>query len=321
MNLEQNSCILIVDDEAVIREYFFLKLKREGYYVVRAENGNDALSQLKKEQVDLVLTDLEMPEMDGFELLEKLSIHHPAVPAIVISALSGPENITRAIQRGAINFLPKPVNSDLLTIIVKKGLQQRKYRLKEEVEGRQDVSIKRFISKVINQCNKYEASYEIPVGITDSFDSLIDTLSWLWKQSALNGGFNGDLKNFPLFAYELLSNSISYGRLSISSSLRDIDEYSDHLFEEALVTALKEQGNKSIRIDFSVSSDHFKVVVNDYGKGFNWRQLPNDVLEVLEKPHGRGILLMTSFGAELSWNEVGNEVTFILHADNGRHNQ
>ena len=307
-----NHSILVVDDEEAIREVFRFKLKRQGYDVTMAENGKEALARLKDAPFDLVLTDLEMPVMDGFELVERASSEYPTVPTIVISSVGEPERIAQAIQSGATNFLPKPVNEEVLLTIVKKGLNQRKQRLKEEEEAQRDASINEFVSKISRLCNHYEACYEFPVGITANFDGLIETILRIWKQSALYGGFQGETKNFPLFADELLSNSISYGRLGIPSSLRDTDDPEDWSFEETLEKTLKEQSDKTIRVAFSVSPDRFQVIVYDNGKGFNWRELPDNILDVLEKPHGRGVLLMRSFGAELSWNETGNEVTFTL---------
>lgn len=315
MTEKRKQLILLVDDESAIREFFKFKLERASYGVITAENGKEALSILDDSSIDLVLTDLVMPVMDGLELLERVTREYPTVPVIIISGVGDPEKIVRAIQAGAVNFLPKPVNHEVLSTIVEKGLNRRIQLLKEAKQAERDAAISEYVSRISQRCKYYEACYEVPVGTARDMDSLIETLLQIWKQSALYGGFRGEMKNFPLLASELLSNCISYGRLGVSSTLRDTEDPFDRSFENAVDERIINKADETMSVLFFVTHDQFRVVIKDYGDGFNWRELPDNILDVLEKPHGRGVLLMRSIGAELSWNDVGNEVTLTLRAD------
>ena len=177
------------------------------------------------------------------------------------------------------------------------------------------MSLNEFVCNVSKEPQQYLACYDFSVGMTGHVDDLIAELQKIWDECAMLGGYQGNSSKFPLFAYELFSNTLIYGRLNVPSNLRDTFDPADMRFEEAIEEALIEHGHKLIKISFNVRQDRFQVTVNDGGEGFDWRKLPADVLDVLEKPHGKGILIMRSFGAKLRWNEKGNEVTLTLRVD------
>ncbi len=103
--------ILIVDDEPALVKVFSIKLRVSGYEVITALNGQEALDLIKAEHPDIVLLDVIMPGMDGFEVLRKLR-SFSKLPVIVFSAR--PEYARRAISLGANDFLAKPFNIDEL---------------------------------------------------------------------------------------------------------------------------------------------------------------------------------------------------------------
>ncbi len=107
--------ILVVDDETdlevLIKQKFRKKIRDQEYEFIFAENGRHALDQLKEHNnVDIVLSDINMPEMDGLTLLSKISEHHSLLKSIIISAYGDMENIRTAMNRGAFDFITKPVN-------------------------------------------------------------------------------------------------------------------------------------------------------------------------------------------------------------------
>ncbi len=108
--------VLVVDDVEANRDVLSRQLKRQGYAVVLAENGQAALDQLRTSHIDLVLLDIMMPEMDGYEALQRLkadpALRH--IPVIMISALSELDAVVRCIELGAEDYLPKPFNPTLL---------------------------------------------------------------------------------------------------------------------------------------------------------------------------------------------------------------
>lgn len=131
--------ILIIDDEKNIREGLSDALELEGYNTVVAENGKLGLERIAKGDIDLVITDLRMPELSGEMVLEKVVAENPSIPVIVLTGHGSIDSAVDAMRKGAYNFLTKPLNLDQLTMIVKRALQSRELsirhrRLLEEVE-------------------------------------------------------------------------------------------------------------------------------------------------------------------------------------------
>ncbi len=125
--------ILVVDDNEVSRRTLARILEREGFSVAGAENGVAALAILAQENIDLILLDILMPEMDGFELLKKLKADrdHRRVPVVMISALEEAENIARCIEMGAEDYLPKVFNPILLQARINASLEKKRMRDQE----------------------------------------------------------------------------------------------------------------------------------------------------------------------------------------------
>jgi adenylate cyclase len=120
--------ILVVDDEVdlemLIKQKFRQKIREHKYEFVFAINGNDALEKLKLHpDIDIVLSDINMPEMDGLTLLTKLNEVSPLIKAVIVSAYGDMDNIRTAMNRGAFDFLFKPVNFDDLDITVEKTIR------------------------------------------------------------------------------------------------------------------------------------------------------------------------------------------------------
>ena len=119
------SSILVVDDQRSAREYLRLLLENEGHDVRSAENGVEALVLLEREPADCVVSDLDMPEMDGIELLSHLSRRWKGVPVVVLTAASEVEQVVEAVRLGATNYLVKPASASALTDAVSKALVLR----------------------------------------------------------------------------------------------------------------------------------------------------------------------------------------------------
>ncbi|KYC42529.1 diguanylate cyclase [Scytonema hofmannii PCC 7110] len=127
-NKEKKAKILVVDDEPdlepLLRQVFRKKIREKKFQLFFAQNGLQALNQLQAEpDIDIVLTDIYMPEMDGLALLTKLSELHPIVKTVIISAYGDFEKIRTAMNRGAFDFLTKPINFQDLEITTNKTLE------------------------------------------------------------------------------------------------------------------------------------------------------------------------------------------------------
>jgi two-component system sensor histidine kinase/response regulator len=120
-----NYTILIVDDESIGRDIVAGHLASEGYHLVLADSGQQALQHLEQNQVDLVVLDVMMPAMDGFEVCERIKTDDRwrHIPVILITAFWNQEQMDRGIAAGAESFLPKPVDGNDLRTQVRLLLQ------------------------------------------------------------------------------------------------------------------------------------------------------------------------------------------------------
>ncbi|WP_445384389.1 response regulator [Robiginitalea sp. IMCC44478] len=120
--------ILVVDDETdlevLIKQKFRKQIRQNDYEFLFAYNGKEALEKLSQDPgVDLVLSDINMPEMDGLTLLSKLHDLNPLLKAVIVSAYGDMDNIRTAMNRGAFDFITKPINFEDLTITMEKTLK------------------------------------------------------------------------------------------------------------------------------------------------------------------------------------------------------
>jgi len=129
--------ILVVDDEDIIRESLSFILKKEKYEVEEATNGKIAFEMLKESSYDLVITDLEMPEMKGIELLDELRKMNLQTNTIVITAYGSMETAIAALRSGASDYILKPVEFDELLIKVKKLFEVRDLHLENRILRRE----------------------------------------------------------------------------------------------------------------------------------------------------------------------------------------
>ena len=139
--------ILVVDDEAdletLIRQKFRQKIRENQYEFVFAMNGVMALEQLEQHQdVDVVLSDINMPEMDGLTLLSKLNEQNTLLKSVIVSAYGDMENIRTAMNRGAFDFITKPVNFEDLETTMQKTLKHVQ-QMKETMQAIKENNILR----------------------------------------------------------------------------------------------------------------------------------------------------------------------------------
>ena len=122
--------MLIVDDNKVNRLLLARNIELLGHRAAAAENGRIAMDMLTADSFDLVLLDIEMPEMDGFEVLEAIKANSDLrdVPVIVTSSVEGLDNVVRCIELGAEDYLPKPVNKVLLGARLSSSLEKKRLR-------------------------------------------------------------------------------------------------------------------------------------------------------------------------------------------------
>lgn len=134
--------ILVVDDEKDICKALSILLSKEGYSVKEAYNGQEALELIKKEAFDLIMTDIKMEKMDGFELLRQVQKISPETPVIMMTAFASVGSAVEAMRAGAADYITKPFINDEIRLTVKRIIEGKKLEL-ENIILRQELSQRR----------------------------------------------------------------------------------------------------------------------------------------------------------------------------------
>ena len=111
--------ILLVDDEEGYRELVARMLAKAGYEVVQAADGIEALSLLEKSKIDLVISDILMPVLNGYALVARLRAKWPHMPVILMTGFLS-QDAAKSMMNGSVDFIPKPINSEVLIQIVQR---------------------------------------------------------------------------------------------------------------------------------------------------------------------------------------------------------
>lgn len=119
--------VLVVDDERSMREMLSIVLKREGYHMTAAENGTAAVAVLEREPVDVLLSDIRMPDLSGVEVLRAAKAANPGIIGIIgimMTAFASKESAVEAMRLGAVDYLDKPFNVDELKLKIRQHLEK-----------------------------------------------------------------------------------------------------------------------------------------------------------------------------------------------------
>ena len=163
--------ILIADDELNIRKVLSATLKKEGYEVVIASNGEDAIALLGNEIIHVIVTDLKMPKADGLEVLGFAKRNHPDTPVILITAHGTVDNAVQALKNGAFDYITKPFEkSDLIRIIDKavktESLARKDFHPHPADAGRY---------RIIGETSQMKSIYEVIERVADTPSTVLIT--------------------------------------------------------------------------------------------------------------------------------------------------
>lgn len=114
--------ILVVDDEVGYREMIQMDLSDRGFNAFTAPGGAEALEILKKEKIDLVVTDMKMPKMDGLDTVKAIKKNHPGIPIVLMTGYAVEERVEKALQLKATACLRKPFDIEDLTTVISAAL-------------------------------------------------------------------------------------------------------------------------------------------------------------------------------------------------------
>jgi len=142
--------ILVVDDERSMRELLAIVLRREGYEVMLAENGRAAIEVLEREPIDLLISDIKMPDMSGVEVLRAAKKADQDVLGIMITAFASTESAVEAMRLGACDYLSKPFDIDLLKMKVREKIENRQLR-QENVLLKRTLGLSHQFSNIIGR--------------------------------------------------------------------------------------------------------------------------------------------------------------------------
>jgi two-component system response regulator PilR (NtrC family) len=152
--------ILIIDDEEVLRDVLQAVLEREGFEVILAATGEEGLSIIDTDEVDLVILDMMLPGISGIETLRSIKETHPHLGVIIITAYSSIDGAIEAMKQGAYHYVPKPFKNEEVVLTVKKALEQR--RLSRENERLQnELSEKYAFNNIIGKSEAMRKVFEL----------------------------------------------------------------------------------------------------------------------------------------------------------------
>jgi len=152
--------ILIVDDEESMREFLTIMLHREGYRVDAVGDGAQAVSRLKDESYDLVISDIKMPRLTGFELLAHLRERHPETMVIMITAFSTTEEAVEAMKQGAYDYITKPFRNEEIRLIVRNALERKSLR-QENLALREELGQRYAFGSLVGKSKAMQEVFEL----------------------------------------------------------------------------------------------------------------------------------------------------------------
>lgn len=292
--------VLVVDDSAVDRRLAGGILeKHPSIEIEYAENGADALAMIKERTPELVVTDLQMPNLNGLELVEAVRSRHPLIPVILMTAHGSEEIAVRALEAGAASYVPKVrLGTDLLdtvdTVLSLSRADQRQ-------------------EKLLSCMRESESTFEL-----ENDASLIPPLvEYLQEQlSRMELCDETGRIRVGVALEEALLNALYHGNLEISTE--QLREASSNLLENDGHDVVAERAaqppycDRRIRLKTKITPDESVYIVEDDGPGYDPAEFasPDDPAS-LERETGRGLMLMRTFMDRVEFSDRGNKVTLV----------
>ena len=152
--------ILVADDEQSMREFLDIMLKKEGYKVSLASNGEEVVKLVDNDLFDLVLLDIRMPKLDGISALKKIKAIAPETVVIMITAYASADTAIKAMKEGAYDYITKPFKVEEIKLIIKNALEKKNLQ-KENILLKQVVRDRYHFGNIIGQSPKMMALYDL----------------------------------------------------------------------------------------------------------------------------------------------------------------
>lgn len=297
-----SSTILVVDDSVSDRTIAAGLLTNGGCgAVLMASNGIEALEVIARSDPALVITDLQMPEMDGMELVSEIRSRHPHLPCVLVTAQGSEESAAEAIRRGAASYVSKRRMAETLWSTVTQVLAAARNRSRQR--------------KIDQFQVRREVEYCIP-NDTTMIETLVARL-----QDSISCPFVIDeleLIQIGIALGEAIRNAIDHGNLELDSELKSMDEGEFERLAEYRSTRAP-WCHRSVGVRVVETPAEIRFTIRDDGPGFDVEKLDYDPTspENLSRPHGRGLFLIREFMDDVSFNEQGNEITLTRRTGMG----
>ncbi len=292
--------VLVVDDSAVDRRLIGGLLEKDDRLQVEyVENGSAALACIRSDPPDVVVTDLQMPELDGLDLVRAVSIHHSNTPVVLMTAHGSEDLAIAALEQGAASYVPKARAAEKLLDTVFQVLAL------SHAEGSYE--------RLLECMDRTEFVFTLGNDPT-VFDPLVD----LVQQIAMGMGVTGAAERFSIGSalQEALLNAYYRGNLEISreqmqeSRERMLMGEKDHLVEQRRAQA--PYRDRKIYCQIAIVPDEARFVIRDEGPGFDVSTIPQHVdAAALDGEAGRGLVLIRACMDEVRHNPQGNEITLV----------
>ena len=287
--------ILIVDDSAVDRRLVQGLLEKcPDLSFMYAANGKEAVEQLKVSPPDLVLTDLQMPEMNGLELVKVVRRKHPLVPVILMTAQGSEEIAVQALASGAASYVPKAklareLEATVESVLATARAQRRHARLMDSITRTHFSFVIDNDPSLIAAVVDHLQDHVVRLGVCDETERI----------------------RVGIALEESLVNAVYHGNLELTSELRESDIHAYYALAEERRREEPYRG-RVVHIEAALSRHEATFVVRDSGPGFDPAALPDPTDPVhLEQLTGRGLLLIRTFMDEVRHNPAGNEITMV----------
>jgi CheY-like chemotaxis protein/anti-sigma regulatory factor (Ser/Thr protein kinase) len=271
-------------------------LKELGWRTREAANGREALAVMAEEPPCVVLTDLQMPDGDGLDLVETIRQNHPFVPVVLMTAWGSEQVALKALQRGAASYVPKTelaaeLADSLERVVAAAQATQNRRRLLS------------CLTRVELEFVLENDPALIPVLVTQIQEHLAPLR--LCDQTVLI--------RVGVALEEALLNAMYHGNLEVSSQLKQEDEAKFHrLIEER--RRQPPYAGRRLGVTARLAPDRAEFTVADEGPGFDPASLPDPTDPAnLESVGGRGLLLIRTFMDEVRFNAAGNRITLVKH--------
>lgn len=266
--------------------------------VLQARDGAEGLEQVESHLPDLVVTDLEMPNMNGLQLVETMRKEFPLIPVVLMTGAGSETIAVQAIEKGAASYVPKTELAADLVDVVQRMLST--------------ASDQRVRRTLLNYLTRVGYVLENDLGLISALvQELRDTLRTLGRLD------ESSCLRFTTAVDEALQNAYFHGNLEVSSKLREQDAGEYHALADQR-RGEEPYCQRRISVELQMNREGVAVTVTDEGPGFDPASLPDPTEPgFLERPCGRGVLLMRSFADEVRFNERGNEVTLLKSATAG----